>query len=182
VAAALDGSIYLVGKDSSNAIWSGRYMPGTGFQGWQSGGAAIKGKPSVSVGMDGAGYVAGRDSSNSIWLGRVQGNTWTGWSFGGGVSNSDPLNARIGNRSYVVFLDSGSSAWFRPVLEGTTGWEGSWTSEGGSLQSVAPAGSGANVYFVGRDASNNVWWNMANPSTWTRVGGQAQGVLAAGPR
>ena len=45
--------------------------PVSGFQGWQFGGGAIEGKPSVSAGMDGAAYVAGRDSFNAIWLGRV---------------------------------------------------------------------------------------------------------------
>jgi hypothetical protein len=158
-------------------------VPGSGFQGWQFGGGAIKGKPSVSAGMDGAAYVAGRDSFNAIWLGRVQGNLWTGWSFGGGVSNSDPLNARVGNRSYVVFLDTGGATWYRAFLEGTTtGWEASWTSEGGALETIAPAGSGVNLYVVGQDLSNALWWNQANPSQWSRVGGQAQGIVAAGPR
>ena len=134
-AAGLDGSIYIIGKDSGNAIWSG----------------------SVSVGVDGAASVAGRDFSNGNWMGRVQGNTWTGWSFGGGVSNTDPVNARVGNRSYTIFLDGSGAVWYRPFLEGFgNGWESSWASSGGVLQTIAPAGSGPDLYVVGQDPSNAV--------------------------
>ena len=40
-----DGSIYLIGKDNYNSLWSGHYIPGiAGFQGWQFGGGIIKGQ------------------------------------------------------------------------------------------------------------------------------------------
>ena len=82
-----------------------------------------------------------------------------------------------------MFLDSGGSTWYRAFLEGTTtGWEASWTSQGGALVTIAPAGSsGANLYVVGQDISNALWWNQANPSQWTRVRERHDDV-AAGPR
>ena len=54
VAACGDGSIYVVGKDSFNALWSRRYIPGAGFQPYQLGGGVVQGKPSVTCGNDNA--------------------------------------------------------------------------------------------------------------------------------
>ena len=60
IAACVDGSIYVVGKDNSSALWSGRYIPGTGFQNFVFFGGAVTGKPSVSCGSDNAIYILAR--------------------------------------------------------------------------------------------------------------------------
>jgi hypothetical protein len=180
IAASLDGSLYVVGRDSSNAIWSGRFIPGAGFQGWQSGGAVAQGKPAVSVGMDGAAYIAIRDTWNSVWLGRVQGNTWTGWYPAGGVFNSDLQSVRVGNRSYVAGLDVTGALWSRPFQEGrTNGWQGNWTVHGGVLQRLGLSVTGREFYAFGADLANSVWSFRASTATWTGVGANASGGLAA---
>ncbi len=183
MAAALDGSFYIVGKDNYNAIWSGHYIPGSGFQSWQPGGGVVRGKPSVTVGLDGAAYVAVRDFSNGIWMSRVQGNAWTGWFFAGGVAGSDPQNARVGNRTYSTFLDSGGALWYRPFVEGTiNGWEASWTLAGGVVRSIAAAYSGMGLFVAAATPANETWWYSTATASWSRVGGTVAGALSAGPR
>ncbi len=184
MAAGLDGSIYMAGRDGSNAIWSGQFLPDGGFQGWAFGGAAAQGKPALSVGMDGAAYIAVRDLFKGIWMGRVQGSSWTGWYWGGGVASTDPKNVRVGNHSYTAILDPAGSLWSRPFLEGSTsGWQGTWTPHGGVLTTLSPAASGQDLYVFGADTSNGVWWYRPSTSTWTHVNGSnASGGLAAGIR
>ena len=65
-----DGSVYLIGKDNFNSLWSGHFIPGSaGFQGWQFGGGIIKGKPAATCGGDNAVYIAAEVTSTQIgWL------------------------------------------------------------------------------------------------------------------
>ena len=101
-----DGSLYVVGKDNYNVLWSGHYIPGTGFQGFVLGGGVVQGKPSVSCGSDNTAYISARDNYNSSWVARVSGNTWTGWFNGGAVTNIDTRIAALGGSLAIVILDA----------------------------------------------------------------------------
>jgi hypothetical protein len=43
ITACGDGSLYLIDKDNYSGLWSGHYIPGTGFQGFVFGEAWCKG-------------------------------------------------------------------------------------------------------------------------------------------
>jgi hypothetical protein len=185
MAACPDGSLYIIGKDNWNSLWSGRYIPGSGFQGWRWGQGIVKGKPSVTCGSDSVAYVAARDNWDSLWLARVQGNSWLGWSYGGGIMSADPQVAAAGNRTvYAVIQDIAGGVWYRGYAEGTaSGWQG-WTFTQGVLQTGSPAAESGELYVVGRDWNNALWWYRATGSQWTHIGsrGIAAGRLAAAPR
>jgi hypothetical protein len=166
-------------------FWSGRYLPGSGFQGWRWGQGIVKGKPSVTCGSDSVAYVAARDNWDSLWLARVQGNSWLGWSYGGGIMSADPQVAAAGNRTvYAVIQDIAGGVWYRGYTEGTAnGWQG-WEFTNGVLQTGSPAAVSGELYVVGRDWNNALWWYRATGSQWTHIGsrGIAAGRLAAAPR
>ena len=184
MSAAPDGSIYIVGRDNSNAIWSGHYVPGSGFQGWISGGAVAHGMPSVTAGSDNAAYIAIRDNSNAAWMGRVLGNTWSGWFYGGGVVNTDPIVATMpGGVNFTTILDSGGAVWYRPFEEGpSNGWQ-TWTPVGGVLQSVTASADVDGLFIAGLTPSG-VWWYRQSSATWTAAGlaGFTASPLDASPR
>src|SRR5262249_7203573 len=71
-------SLYVVGKDNFNAIWTANWLL-PNFGAWQLQGAVVSGKPSVTGGSDGAAYIAIRDPSNSVWMGRQNGSTFNAW-------------------------------------------------------------------------------------------------------
>jgi hypothetical protein len=157
IAACPDGSIYVVGKDNYNALWSGRYIPGTGFQGFQLGGGVVKGAPSVTCGTDNAIYVSARDNANSNWIARVFGDTWTGWFNGGGISAIDPRIITAGALPSLVIIDNNGAAWRNAFTQGTTnGWQ-SWIRVGGVLTDIAPAAGYNSLWFMGKSQSGNLW-------------------------
>ena len=168
VTACGDGSVYVIGKDTFNSMWSGRYIPGTGFQGWQFGGGIVKGKPSATCGGDNAVYVAVEDTFNSNWVARIAGNTWTGWFYGGAVTSVTPRIAAMGNgNEAVVILDNTGVVWMATYKEGTgNGWQ-PWVQVGGVLQDVAPAGGGGQLFLAGKASNGDLWWWQQSGNQWS---------------
>ncbi len=184
ITACGDGSLYLIGKDNYSALWSGHYIPGTGFQGFVLGGGVVQGKPSVSCGSDNGAYIAVRDNYDSSWVARVSGNAWTGWFNGGAVTNIDTRIAALGGSLAIVILDATGATYRTTFTEGTVnGWQ-PWTSVGGVLADIAPAGVGGELFFVGRTPADDLWWWQQAGSQWTWIGnnGVAAGALSSAPR
>jgi hypothetical protein len=175
----------VVGSDNWGSLWSGHFIPGSGFQGWQWGQGVIKGKPSITCGTDNVIYVAARDNWDALWMARVQGNTWLGWSFGGGVMSTDPQAVASGTGTvYSLVRDTWGGIWYRGYTEGTaSGWQ-TWTFTNGALLTGSPAASAGEFYVTGRDANNDLWWYRATGNQWTNIGnrGVAAGPLSAAPR
>ena len=184
VTACGDGSIYLIGKDTYNSLWSGHYIPGKGFQGWQFGGGIVKGKPAATCGGDNAVYVVAEGESKSNWMARVAGDTWTGW-FPGALTSAAPQIAALGDGSEaVVVQDSTNVVWRATYTEGAAnGWQPP-AEVGGILQNLAPAGVRGQLYVAGKSPNGELWWWQQNGSQWTRIGnnGVAAGMLSAAPR
>ncbi len=179
-----DGSLYVIGKDNFNALWSGHYIPGTGFQSFVLGGGVIKGTPSVSCGTDNAAYILARDNSNSNWIARVWGNSWTGWYNGGGISGMDPRIAPLGGSMGVVTIASTGSVYRNAFTEGTTnGWQ-SWTGVTGILTDLTPEGVNGEVYLIGPAPTTSAiwWWNQTIGWTGTGNPGVIKGSPSGAPR
>jgi hypothetical protein len=178
-------SLYLVGKDNFNAIWTGIYTVPGGFGGWQFQGAVVGGKPSVTVGVDGAAYIGVRDTYNALWMGRLALSSFTGWQPGSGTVATDPKVAGSDGKIYAVALTSAGTPWYNTFTEGTgNNWTG-WQSSGGVLTSVtAAASSGPQLFLVGQDQSNQLWWYETPGAGWRFFGnmGLAAGPLVAAPR
>jgi len=178
-------TVYIVGKDNFNAIWTSTYSIPGGFSGWSLRGAVVTGNPSVTVGMDGAAYIGVRDSFNALWMGRQAGATFNGWQPGGGGVIADPQVAASGGKVWAVSLAPGGVVWYNTFTEGAgNNWTG-WTSPGGTLTSVtAAASTGPQLFFAGRDNSDQLWWYETPGAGWKYVGytGFAGGPLMAAPR
>jgi hypothetical protein len=182
-AACPDGSFYMAGKDNYNSMWSGRYIPGTGFQGFVFGGGIFAGKPSVTCDTDNGLYVVARDSYNSNWMARVSGNTWTNWFFGGALTSVDPKIAALGGSVAVTILDPNGGVWRTTFTDGTgNGWQ-PWTQVGGVLVDVAASAVNGQLYLFGKTQTGALWWWQQSTSTWTGIGniGVVGGALAAEP-
>src|SRR5262249_6677002 len=161
-------SLYVVGKDNFNAIWTANWLL-PNFGAWQLQGAVVSGKPSVTGGSDGAAYIAIRDPSNSVWMGRQNGSTFNAWQPGGGVIATDPQVAAAGGFVYAVALTSNGGVWYNTFGEGTgNNWLG-WANPGGTLMSVAAAGSGPQLFLTGRDPSDQLWWFETPGAGWKFV-------------
>jgi len=190
VTACGDGSIYIIGKDNWNSLWSGHYVPGGGFQGWVFGGGIITGKPAATCGGDNAVYVVAEDSWNSNWMVRVSGNTWGTWYFGGAITSVTPRIAALGGGyEAVVILDSFGVVWSTIYTESTSnGWQW-WAEVGGILQEVEPAVASGGFYLAGKAPNGDLWWwqqtgsyfQAGNDWTWIGNNGVAAGMLSAAP-
>ncbi len=184
IAACEDGSLYVIGRDNYNALWSMHFVPGTGAQEFVLGGGVVQGKPSVSCGSDNAAYVIARDNWNSSWIARVAGETWTGWFNGGAVANSDPQIVALGGSMAVVILDGTGAVYRSSFTVGPgNGWQ-SWIFTGGVLSDLAPAGLNGELYFAGRASDGALWWWRESGNQWTNIGnaGVVGGKLAGTPR
>ncbi len=172
-------TLYIVGKDNFNAIWTGLYLTPGGFAGFQFQGAVVAGKPSVTVGVDGAAYIAVQDTYSAVWMGRQAGSTFNLWQPGHGTIAVDPQIAGADGKIYVVSLTSPGAVWYDTFTEGTgNNWLG-WQSNGGTLASVsAVAGPGPQLFIAGQDLSDKLWWYETPGAGWrffNNIG------LAAGP-
>jgi hypothetical protein len=117
-------------------------------------------------------------------MARVLGNSWTGWFFGGGVVNSDPIVSTMpGGVNFTTILDAGGAVCYLPFEEGpTSGWQ-TWTPLGGVLQTVT-ASAVTNGLFIAGLSSDSVWWYRQIDATWINVGltGVSASPLDASPR
>ena len=183
---AKDGAVYVVGAANTGVVWSGRYLPGTGFQGWVSSGAgapAAIGKPALAAGSDGAVYVAVRARNNAVWMARLQGDEWGTWYSGGGTLGQDPDLAAADGLVYAAYTDSLGGIYVRPFREGSgNGWQAT-VYPGGLLQRASVAAGEGRFYLIGRSFTNELWW-FKSGTGWTRLGywGLAAGNPAAAPK
>jgi hypothetical protein len=184
VLAAGAATVYFVGKDNSNSIWTAT-LTGSTFTAWQFDGAAVSGKPAMTVSADGAAYIAIRDPSNAVWMGRQNATTFNGWQPGGGTVGSDPQIAQAMTKVYAAALTASGVPWYNTFTQGTgNNWTG-WQSPGGVLMDVAAAASsGPQLFLTGRDSSDQLWWYETPGAGWRFVGavGLAVGPLSAAPR
>jgi hypothetical protein len=139
----------------------------------------------VTCGSDNVVYVAARDDWNALWIARMQGNSWLGWSYGGGIMGSDPQAAVGGDGNiYSVIRDSTGGIWYRGYTQGSSnGWL-SWVFTNGALQDFGAAAMSGGVYISGRTSVNDIWWYRGVSGQWTNVGfrGMAAGPVTATPR
>ncbi len=185
MAASPDGSVYMLGRDTYGAVWSAWYVPGNGFQGWKFLPGGIQGVPSVSVGTDAYAYIAVRDSYGYLYEGRLQGKNWMGWVFASGVMSADPKIAAAGDGTiWVAMVDQWKSVWYRGRTEGASGSWGAWTWARYTIQSLAAAATPGQLYIVGRDSANALWWYRSSTNLWSAAGGNGltTGGLSASPR
>jgi len=88
-------------------------------------------------------------------MARVKGNTWLGWSYGGGIMSADPQVAAGNGTIYVATLDRWGGVFYRPFTEGTAdGWQ-PWVFTNGLLRSVSPAVVGGELYLLGPTTAMN---------------------------
>jgi Beta-propeller repeat len=188
-------TLYLVGRDNFNAVWTATYQIPGGFGGWHLQGAVASGKPSVTVGVDGAAYIAIRDTFNSVWMGRQAGSTFNGWQPGGGTTVIDPQLAGAGGTIFTMALVALGGIWSNTFTEGNgnnwTGWQSitNWVDGGQSYFGPPPtftvaAGAGPRFFIAARDVSNELWWYETPGIGWRYFGspGLAAGPLVAAPR
>jgi hypothetical protein len=185
MAASPDGSIYMLGRDTYGAVWSAWYVPGSGFQGWKFLPGGIQGMPAATAGTDAYVYVAVRDTYGFLYLGRLQGMNWAGWSFGSGIMSADPRIAATGDGTiYVAMVDQWDFVWYRGRTEGASGPWLPWTWGSYILQTLSAAATPGQLYIVGRDSANALWWYRMTTNLWSAAGGNGltTGNLAAAPR
>jgi len=185
MAASPDGSIYMLGRDTYGAVWSAWYVPGSGFQGWKFLPGGIQGVPAISVGTDAYAYIAARDTYGYLYEGRLQGKNWMGWNFGSGVMSADPKIAATGDGTiYVAMVDQWNFVWYRGRTESSSVIWLPWTWAQVTLQTLAAAATPGQLYVVGRDAANALWWYRTSTGLWSAAGGNglATGGLSAAPR
>ena len=185
MAASPDGSIYMVGRDTYGAVWSAWYVPGSGFQGWKFLPGGIQGVPAITVGTDAYAYIAARDTYGYLYEGRLQGKNWMGWNFGSGVMSADPTIAATGDGTvYVAMVDQWNSVWYRGRTESPSVLWLPWTWAQYTIQTLAAAATPGQLYVVGRDAANALWWYRTSTKLWSAAGGNGltTGTLSAAPR
>ena len=185
MAASPDGSIYMVGRDTYGAVWSAWYVPGSGFQGWKFLPGGIQGVPAITVGTDAYAYIAARDTYGYLYEGRLQGKNWMGWNFGSGVMSADPTIAATGDGPvYVAMVDQWNSVWYRGRTESPSVLWLPWTWAQYTIQTLAAAATPGQLYVVGRDAANALWWYRTSTKLWSAAGGNGltTGTLSAAPR
>jgi hypothetical protein len=185
MAASPDGSIYMLGRDTYAAVWSAWYVPGSGFQGWKYLPGGIQGVPAITVGTDAYAYIAVRDAYGYLYLGRLQGNNWMGWNFGSGVMSADPHIAATGDGTiYTAMVDQWNYVWYRGRTEGAAGPWLAWTWVPAIIQTLAAAATPGQLYVVGRDSADALWWYRMATNLWSAAGGNGltAGSLAAAPR
>ncbi len=185
MAASPDGSVYMLGRDTYGSVWSAWYVPGSGFQGWKFLPGGIQGVPAISVGTDTYAYIAVRDTYGYLYEGRLQGKNWMGWTFASGVMSADPAMASTGDGTiYVAMVDQWNSVWYRARGEGASGPWQPWTWARYTIQTLAAAATPGQLYVIGRDAANALWWYRTSTGLWSAAGGNGLTTsgLAAAPR
>ena len=185
MAASPDGSVYMLGRDTYGAVWSAWYVPSSGFQGWKFLPGGIQGVPAISVGTDAYAYIAVRDTYGYLYEGRLQGKNWMGWTFASGVMSADPKMAATGDGTiYVAMVDQWNSVWYRGRAEGASGAWMPWTWVQYTIQTLAAAATPGQLYVVGSDTANALWWYRTSTHLWSAAGGNglATGGLSAAPR
>ena len=114
-----DGSIDLFARGPAGDLQHRRYVPGAGWQAWQSHGGQIVGAPTVERDADGSLVVWARDGANQLVGGVWKAATWQGWTSYGGSITSRPSPAVLPDGSrYVVARGSNARSAVRELEHG----------------------------------------------------------------
>ncbi|MCC6589547.1 MAG: hypothetical protein IT168_22815, partial [Bryobacterales bacterium] len=99
------------------------------------------------------------------------------WIPGQGIVDRGPQLA--GPTAIAAITDN---VWSRQMDVGLTPL--AWVGTGGVLVSEAPAWLSNELYIVGRDGGNSIWWYRSGTGGWTNVGltGVAASEISAVPR
>jgi hypothetical protein len=185
LATSPDGSLYMVGIDQYNLVWNALYITGTGFIGWQLLPSGVQGNPTVTVGSDAYAYIAFRDAYDFLWVGRLQGTSFSGFGWAGGQLYSDPqIAADSAGMLWVAMLDEWNNVFYRGFHEGAYGAWLNWTLAPYRWQTLSAAATPGQLYIVGRDSANALWWYRMTTGVLSAAGGNGltTGALAAAPR
>jgi SpoIID/LytB domain protein len=179
-----DGSIDLFARGSAGDLQHRRYVPGAGWQAWQSHGGQIVGAPTVERDADGSLAVWARDSGNRLVGGVWTAGAWQGWTSYGGSITSRPSPAVLPDGSrYVVARGSNAALQYASwTAAGTfTGWHnlgGVLDPAGPSVTATGPGGlvvavvGGRGQIYV-RSMTNGVW-----AAGFTAIGGATSSDVA----
>ncbi|HEY7101082.1 MAG TPA: SpoIID/LytB domain-containing protein [Mycobacteriales bacterium] len=186
-----DGSIDLFARGPGGDLQHRRYLPGAGWQAWQSHGGQITGAPTVSRDADGSLVVWARGGANRLYGGVWRAGAWRGWTPYGGSISSRPSPAVLpdGSRYVVARGTDGRLQYASWTAAGAfTGWH----NLGGALYpagpSVAATGTGGLVVAVVgghgqvyvRSMANGVWAPAFTPIGGITSSDVAVAVPAAG--
>ena len=179
-----DGSIDLFARGSAGDLQHRRYVPGAGWQGWQSHGGQIVGAPTVERDPDGSLLVWARDSGNRLVGGLWKAGTWQGWTSYPGSITSRPSPAMLPDGSRYVVARAADARLLYASWTAAGAFTG-WHSLGGVLDpagpSVAATGPGGLVVAgVGTGGRTYVKWmtNGVWASSFTLLGGSTAADLA----
>ncbi len=169
VSEAPGGWVFVAARDSSNAVWTNVYNPGTqAWVGWQFGGGQIQGVPAIAAATNGVAWIAARDAYNSYWLTSYDGSAYGTWLPLGGVFSTDPVLAPCGDGSiYLVGKDNYNALWSAHYIPGV-GLQG-FVLGGGVVQGKPSltCGNDNAAYIVVRDNWNSSWVARVAGNTWT---------------
>jgi SpoIID/LytB domain protein len=184
-----DGSIDLFARGPLGDVHHRRYLPGSGWQAWQSHGGSIVDAPTVERTSSGALRVWARSPDDRLVGGTWQAGAWSGWSSWGGPITSRPASAVLpdGTRyvvargaraelTYATWTAAGGFLGWRSLGGGILASAGPGiTATGPGSATVAVVGGGGQVYVKSR--SDGGW-----ASSWTPIGGStASDVALAAP-
>jgi SpoIID/LytB domain protein len=163
-----DGTIDLFARGPAGDLQHRRYLPGAGWQAWQSHGGRIAGAPTVERDADGSLVVWARGGANHLYGGVWKAGAWRGWTSYGGSISSRPSPAVLPDRSRYVLArgTDGRLQYASWTAAGTfTGWHNlggaldppgpSATATGPGQLVVAVVGGHGQIYV--RSMTNGVW-------------------------
>ena len=186
-----DGTIDLFARGPAGDLQHRRYLPGAGWQAWQSHGGRIAGAPTVERDADGSLVVWARGGGNRLYGGVWRAGAWRGWiSYGGSIS-SRPSPAVLPDGSRYV-VARGSDARLQYAGWTAAGTFTGWHSLGGVLDPAGPSVTatgpgGLVVAVVGgrgqiyvRSMTNGVWAPVFTPIGGATTSDVAVAAPAAG--
>lgn len=186
-----DGTIDLFARGPAGDLQHRRYLPGAGWQAWQSDGGQIAGAPTVERDADGSLVVWARGGANRLFGGVWKAGAWRGWTSYGGSISSRPSPAVLPDGSRYV-VARGSDARLQYASWTAAGTFTGWHSLGGVLDPAGPSVTatgpgGLVVAVVGghgqiyvRSMTNGVWAPVFTPIGGATTSDVAVAAPAAG--
>lgn len=177
-------SVLIAGRDNWGGVWARSFPTSPNLtsdnSAWRYVGGIIEGQLALSD-ADNLEWLAARDRANRPWylqisvLGSAGGVRWFP---GYGMIDRGPQLA-----GPLAVGAAADNVWTHQ-LDRVSGPSPSWTSTGGVLKSEAPAWLNNELYIVGRDASNSIWWYRSSTGHWVKAGhaGVAASEISAAPR
>jgi hypothetical protein len=168
VAAAPDGTIWMVILDSAGSYWLRSYRLDTGFGAWISLGGTFSSAPAVTVATGGSVYVVGAGVSpnqGQVSSGRyVPGSGFAGWVVGTATSTGRPAVASGSDGAVYVAVRYADGTNGMSRLTGNT-WGQWYTTPNAMSTDPQLAASGGRIYAVALDATTRVYANAFQEGT-----------------